>query len=363
MKTRWLRILVLSVLPSLCFAPNQTLQAAPQPALPTLKLYVANEDDGTISVIDAVQGKVVSVIATMRKSKSGMEMFMTHNVQVSPDGKSVWVTAPPMEEGAGHKHVVEDEVFVIDPATDEIVHTVKLGTEQHIAHVVFDAESRFAYVTAYKGDKVLKVDAKTFVISSTFTLRKKSGPHGARLCGDQLFIAEMGGKALAILNTTTGDITTVPLMGTAVQTACTSNGKYAFASLFDSREIVRFDTKTKAIARFAMPKGSQGPVQIYLSPDDGVLYVADQGVLMGRPASDKLVAFNVESGSVEAIIKVGKGPHGIVVAPGGTQAFVTNLVDGTVSVVDLVKKKTTSTIKVGKKPNGISAWTAKNAAP
>lgn len=53
-------------------------------------------------------------------------------------------------------------------------------------------------------------------------------------------------------------------------------------------------------------------------------------------------------------IVTGSGPHGVVIDPTGRRAWVTNVYDSTVSVVDLPARATVATIKVGKQPNGIS---------
>jgi YVTN family beta-propeller protein len=322
----------------------------------TAMVYVANEDDGTISVIDADRNAVVATIGLSRGKAGTGPMSMAHNVQVAPDGKSVWVTAPPMEGMAGHGSS-EDEVVVIDAATNAITHRISVGKDQHLAHVVLDAASRYAYVTAYEGNAVLKIDALKFQVVDTIHLGKGKGPHGERLCADQLYVAEMDGKQLAILNTSTGKVEEIPIGGTAVQTACTRDGKYVFVTLFDTREVARYDVKTKAIKRIVMPKGAQGPVQLYISPDDKTVYVADQGILMNRPASNELFAIDVQGGSVTGATHVGKGPHGVVVGPSGKFAYVTNVADDTVSVVDLKSRKVTGTVKVGKRPNGISTLT------
>jgi YVTN family beta-propeller protein len=329
---------------------------------PSAKLYVANEDDGTISVIDLERNAVVATVETARKNGAKTTMFMAHNVQVAPDGKSVWITAPPMEGMTGHVSS-EDEVIVLDPATNGIQRRITLGKDQHLAHVVLDDKSRYAYVTSYEGNVVFKIDTSTYRVVDTFRLGKGKGPHGERLCVGQLYVAEMDGNGLAIIDTGRGRLEEIPLGGKAMQTACAQDGRYVFISLYDTREVVRYDIKTKALKRIAMPKGAQGPVQLYPSPDGKTLYVVDQGLLLDRPASDMLVEINIESGSVASIITVGKGPHGIVVGRDGKHAYVTNGVDNTVSVVDLASHKVAVTIKVGKKPNGVSQWTPDGGTP
>lgn len=46
-------------------------------------VYVANEEANTVSVLDAASFKTVATVPVGK---------MPHNVQVSPDGKTVWVT-------------------------------------------------------------------------------------------------------------------------------------------------------------------------------------------------------------------------------------------------------------------------------
>jgi YVTN family beta-propeller protein len=57
---------------------------------------------------------------------------------------------------------------------------------------------------------------------------------------------------------------------------------------------------------------------------------------------------------VIATIETGKGAHGVVVSDDGKRAFIANIVDDTVSVIDTATRKVTNNIKVGKGPNGIT---------
>lgn len=53
-------------------------------------------------------------------------------------------------------------------------------------------------------------------------------------------------------------------------------------------------------------------------------------------------------------ITTGSGPHGVVIDPTGRRAWVTNVYDATVSVIDLPTRTKIATIDVGAQPNGIS---------
>lgn len=316
------------------------------------KIYVANEDSGTLSVID---GATLTVSTTIELA--GADMPMPHNVQVAPDGASVWATAMPMMEGG------DDVVLIIDPTTDTVSDELTLGNDLHLAHVVLSADSTTAFITASESGEVLHLDTATHAIVDRHALAAGAYPHGARVCGDKLYVAEMDGMSLAVLDHDAGTVQEIDVGGVAVQTACTPDGRYVFVTLYDTKEVVRLDVQTQALTRIALPAEAQGPVQAYPSPDSTRLYVADQGVLLDRPASNKLYVIDVESAAVTGSVDVGQGAHGVVVEEGGARAFVTNLVEGTVSVVDTASLTTAATIEVGEAPNGISCWHADGGMP
>ncbi len=313
-------------------------------------VFVADEDSGTVSVIEEGKNRVLETIAIPN-------MRMPHNVQVSPDGNSVWVAAAAMMHGQ------QDQAIVIDPNTMKVVATVDLGEELHVAHVVLDATSKRAYVTANEGNSVFEIDAETKAITRTIDLGADRGPHGARFCGDSLYVAGMKSKTLIIIDPVSGSTSEVDLGGVAVQTACTPDGTYVFATLYDTKEVVRYEIATKKLDRVALPGDAQGPVQLYPSPDSATLWVCDQGLLEGRPASNKLFRVDAAKLQISGAVEVGSGAHGVVVSDDGALAYVTNLADNTVSVVDTAGMKAIATVPVGTKPNGISHWHRSGGMP
>ncbi len=321
---------------------NKKKLSTAQPA----RVYVANEEGGSVSIInlqDSLKNNSVDL------SDSG-KMFMAHNVQVAPNGKTVWVTAVPMDSTG------MDQLVVIDVNTGVIKNRVQLGKELHVAHVVLDDESKFAFVTAKESNQVIQVDATTYKVVKKFDLGAGHSPHGLRYANGKLYVANMDAKSISIINIVDGKIINIPLGGVVVQTAITQNGKFAFASLYDTKEIIRYDLQSSDIKRILLPVGAQGPIQLYATPDSKLLFVADQGELMDRPVSNKVYVIDVATANVISTITVGKKAHGVTVSNDGTKVYVTNSIDNTVSVIDVSTQKVTATIPVGKGPNGISYW-------
>ena len=166
----------------------------------------------------------------------------------------------------------------------------------------------------------------------------------------------MDAKSMSVINVADGRITDIPLGGVVVQTAVTQDGKFVFASLYDTKEVLRYDLNSGQIKRIQLPAGAQGPIQLYATPDSKLLYVADQGELMERPVSNKVFVIDIANTKVISTIVVGNKAHGVVVSKIGTTVYVTNSIDNTVSVIDAATQKLTRTIPVGKGPNGISYW-------
>jgi YVTN family beta-propeller protein len=310
------------------------------------KLYVACEESGSISVIDLHNNST----ANLSLANSSGVKYKPHNVQVAPDGKSVWASAVPVDT------TEQEQLIVIDPKTGTIKKRISIGKNLDLVHVVLDNESQNAFVTASAGNKVIQTDATTYKVVRSFPLGLDNAPHGMRYSHGKLYVANMGSKSMSIINVADGSVNEVLLGGMAVQVAVTRDEKFIFASLYDTREVVRYDLKTKYLTRIQLPEGSQGPIQLYATPDSKLLYTADQGELMKRPVSDKVYVIDIANAKVIHTITTGQKAHGVVVSRDGKTTYVTNSLANTVSIIDVATQKVTATVPVGEGPNGISYW-------
>src|SRR5688572_26973681 len=215
------------------------------------KIYVANEHAGTISVLDAATRKVIK---TININPGSTVDLMAHNVQVAPDGKTVWVTVVPMD------HSLDESLVVIDAKADTILYRKNMGLHLHMAHVVLDGDSKFAYVTATDAGLVLQINTQTFQTSNVYTLGANHQPHGLRYYQGKLYVANLQAKSISVIDIATNQVLEIPVGGMAVQTAVSPNGKYVFASLFDTKEVVRYNLQTQQLDRIALPQSGQGPI-------------------------------------------------------------------------------------------------------
>ncbi len=67
------------------------------------------------------------------------------------------------------------------------------------------------------------------------------------------------------------------------------------------------------------------------------------------------------TGAVSAPITVGKGPDAVAITPDGKHAYVTNYVDGTVSVITTATGAVSAPITVGNVPYAVAICPARSA--
>ncbi|MCK6639319.1 MAG: YncE family protein [Bacteroidia bacterium] len=343
---------------TICLIWFQTSCREQLPDITESAVYVANEVEGSVSVFNASTYELIRVIdLTDRAVITGNDKrYMPHNVQVAPDGKTVWVTGVAMEEAA-----FEDQVIVIDAVKNKIKERINVGLDQHIAHVVLDAHSEFAYVTANEPNEIIQINAKDFKVVKRFSLGHGHYPHGLRCFNNRLYVANIRAHSMSVIDITTGNIVEIPLGGVAVQTAVSPDGLYAYASLYDTKEVARVDLQTYAITKLPLPANAQGPIQLYPTPDSRKMFVCDQGGLEGRPLSDLTYVIDLDLFVISDTIRTGSKTHGVVVSNTGQHAFVTGTADNTLSVIEVATGTVVRTLNTGTAPNGVSYWFRKNS--
>jgi YVTN family beta-propeller protein len=178
-------------------------------------------------------------------------------------------------------------------------------------------------------------------------------PHGIRAAADGsvIVVANHMTGALEVIDAQTDRTQfSVPVGDGPAQFAVSADGRYAYTGITEPAEVVKVDLDArKVVGSVAV---SAPPVQVYLTPDDATVVSADQGTPDAPGHSASLI--DTADMSVRATVPTGAGPHGVVISPAGTLAWVTNSYDHSVSTIDLASQTVSATVPVGKGPNGIS---------
>jgi YVTN family beta-propeller protein len=328
--------------------------AAPGPALAaTGKVYVADEGANVVSVIDAASFTKVGSIPVGRGP---------HNVQVSPDGKWVWVTnngdagkaaeTMPAEKmpKSGHGAMAgAGAVWAIDTATDAVVAKVPVG--MHPAHVVVAGDGRTAYITNGGDNTVSVVDTAAQRVTAVIPVGVS--PHGLRISpdGKQAWVANLKGGTVSVIDTEgRKQVSQIAVGRGPAQVGFTPDGRFAFVSLSGENRVAVIDPASRKVIR----KVAVGtvPIQLYATPDNTLVLVANQGT----PAKPGMTVSMIDLASLKVVatVKTDAGAHGVVIDRDGRHAFVTNTYANSVSVIDIAKRQVIATVPVSKGPNGIS---------
>ncbi len=320
----------------------------------TAKVYVADEEGDTVTVLDATSFKTLATIAVGREP---------HNVQVSPDGRSAWLTvnaeaARKGKDAAKHSGMPREaheamseggQAWLIDTATDHVAAKITVG--KHPAHVVLSPDGRFGYVTNGGDNTVSVID--TAARATVATIPVGAYPHGIRVSPDgrEAYVANLKGGTVSVIDTEARKEAATIVVGKGpAQVGFAPDGRTAFVSLSQENAVAIIEPATRTVMK-KVPVGSV-PIQLYATPDSRLLFAANQG---SRKAPGRTVSLiDLERLEVIKTIPTGPGAHGVVVTTDGRYAFVTNTYANSVSVIEVADRKVVATVPVGKGPNGIS---------
>ncbi|WP_244859837.1 cytochrome D1 domain-containing protein [Intrasporangium calvum] len=290
---------------------------------------MANEDGASLSVIDAATNTVVT-------SVKGVEG--PHNVQVSPDSRTVWAVS-------GH----DSMAVMLDAGTLALHGVVPTGAAP--AHVIVTLDGKTTYTTNGADGTVTAIDAATMKPLATIPVGE--GPHGLRPSPDGrwIYVANVSGNTLSVIDTSANTkVADIEVGKAPAQVAFSPDGRFVYASINAEDALVKVDVQTREVVGRVMV--GDGPIQTYVSPDNRYVLVANQGT-KERPGTTVSV-IDTTSFTVARTVETGQGAHGVVVDPSSRHAYVTNLYGNDVAVLDLNELRVVGRIPVGDKPNGIS---------
>jgi YVTN family beta-propeller protein len=348
-KTKFVKLIGSTVMVTLLLtACSKPPKEQPQTSTPvtetkiTSYYFTANEG-GSITKIDSATNKVLETI----KDKG-----VPHNIQVSPDGRTVAYTSSVKEDedkmSEGDSMGMNGSALFYDIDTGKLIKKVEVG--EHPAHIVFTEDGKYVLVTNNEDNNVSVIDAKTYKLMNNISVGKS--PHGFRISKDSKFayVANLGEDTVSIVDIENNKESRKIKVGKSpVTTAVTSDGKTLTVTINAENTLVVIDLTTDKIEKIAV---GVGPAQVYIGPDDKYAFVANQGT--EESPSSTVSKVELATKKVIATIETGKGAHGVVISPDNKFVYVTNMYENTVSVIDNNTNKVIATVPVDKTPNGVS---------
>jgi YVTN family beta-propeller protein len=303
----------------------------------TVRVYVANTDGASISVIDPGRNVVVGEIPVSRNP---------HAVILSPDQSRFYV---PSES--------EDVLDVIDRATSKPIAKIPLGRRPN--NLAITPDGRRVYVCIRQESWVTVVD--TAALKAVKNIPVGRGPHNVYALpdGKHMLATAMDDNLLTIINTETDEPEyKIPLPGAPRPVAMDAGPRHLFVQLSDLHGFVIVDFISRQVTGKVLlpdaPAGAKPLIPqtfshgIAVEPKSNTLWVNSM-------LDDSVSVYSLPDLKLLDTIPVGRGPDWLTFLPDGSRCYVSNAGANSVSAIDVGTRKEIARIAVGRIPKRIIA--------
>jgi DNA-binding beta-propeller fold protein YncE len=240
-------------------------------------------------------------------------------------------------------HTKTGEVWTIDPATFAVVGRYRLGGE--LQHVVPSWDMRTLYASNDTGNQLTPFDPRTGLPGKPMPV---TDPYNLYFTPDgrsAISVAEAR-RELVFYDPHTWAVQqtlATPDCGGIDHSDVTPDGRTAVFTCEFAGRVAVIDLVARRVVRMIdMPvrHTTMGPQDIKLAPDGSVFYIADSqegGVWVLDGAATKVLR----------VIPTGRGAHGLYLSRDAQRLFVTNRLEGTVSVLDAYTGAVATTWRIG----------------
>ena len=281
-------------------------------------LYVPNESDGTVSVIDTSNNSVIATIPVAA---------VPDGAAVSPDGTLVYVAS---ESGS---------ISVINTATNTVTATIPVGSSADF--VAFSPDGSRAYVTHYGGNYVSVIDTANNTVVTNITAGAGTYSVAVSPDGSSAYVTNEWSGTVSVIDTANNVVIgSIAVGNEPTVVAVSPDGTHVYVSNNASGTISVINTADNSIAATISVGGS--PYSVVVNPDGSHVYVA---------TGNAVSIIDTSSNSVTNTLNFGSETLGLAISPDGKHLYVSDLYGGSgVSVIDLTTNTLDGTIAVGHGP-------------
>lgn len=304
------------------------------------RLAVVNKADATVSVFN---------LATATLEFTQPVGFYPHEVSASLDGRQIFVS------NYGKDHVRStsanarpgSNVSVIDVRTGMLVRDLDLGIPACAPHGLANSfDGKRLYVTCEDRQEVAVVDLATgTLLHSVATAQAQS--HAIVVTRDEsrAYTANFSAGTVTVLDLKARSIVKQISTGPGTEgISLSSDDKTLYVTSVLGSTLSKIDTASLQIT--ASVKTEKSPIRVAATPNGKYL-------LLNSSATGYLLVHDSATLRLVKKIKVGNQPIGLSV-PNDDVAFVANMKDNTVSVIDLKLFEVSSVISTGARPDGLA---------
>jgi quinoprotein dehydrogenase-associated probable ABC transporter substrate-binding protein len=314
---------------------------------PAQRVYVTNEDAGTISILSTATHGVIGEIAVGTRPRG---------VEVSDDGERLYValsgspkcppTLPDDECAKLAADKSKDGIAVIDTRSREVLRVLPGGSDPEEFDV--DLAAQRLFVSNEDASQLSIVDLATGDVVHTVAVGGE--PEGVRLRPDRktVYVTSESEHSVTVVDTESGTVLgSIDVGWRPRDSIFSADGSRAYVSSEHGGSVAVVDVATSKVqGTIALPPGSL-PMGLALSPDERRLYVAN-----GRARTVSVI--DLAASTLVADIRVGARPWGVGLTSDGKFLYTANGPSNDVSVIDTASLNVVATVRVGATPWGIA---------
>lgn len=366
---RLLAVVLMMMLPG-CSQRVQSAQAPAQRTGPDL-LYVCNQSDATVTLIDTKTNEKVGLVDLKQLGFSANAK--PHHIAVEPDGSFWYVTL-----------IGENKVVKLDH-NNKVVGTTAFETPGMLSlHPTQDLLFVGRSMTAVNPPKRIGIiERSTMSIDELDVLFPR--PHAMALdaSDNTVYTASLATNQMAAIDVASERVQIVDVAGNPhalMQFALSPDGKTLVASGELSGELLVFDVTDRMQPKFLRS------FKVEAQPFDPIFTPDGRYVVLGNKAADAITVVDLRENKVDVLRGTGIAqPHGTAASPDGRWIYVSNnnlnvpagsggahamhggtpapapapAGPGTVVVIDAQTRKLAKVIEVGHNASGIAVRTAR----
>ncbi len=313
------------------------------------RAYVTNEDDGTVSVIDADRSAAIGTVAAGKRPRG---------LALSPDAKLLYVAVsgvpkcpPPLtdEECARlQRDPAADGIAVID--TTSLARTRLLGGVSDPERVAVSRDGRRLYVSEEDSARLPVPDASSGRVLATVPVGRE--PEGVRMSpnGRWVLVTSEEDNSVTIV-----DAKSYAILGKATvgirprDLAFSADSRSAYVTGEGDASIWRIAVPGAApAAEFFRLRAQARPMGVALDTGRGRLY-------LGTGRAGTVAVLSIEGPSLVGEVASGGRPWGVALGGDGRHLFSPNGPTGEVAIIDTGMLAVTARIATGKGPWAVVA--------
>ncbi len=305
------------------------------PSLPAQNLFVANQGEHALLVIDPTTRKTLAVV--------GVDIN-GHEVIGSPDGKLAYVPIYG-NSGVGKPGTDGSTVEIIDIASGRAMHIIDLGKRVR-PHCAKFGPDGMLYVSAELAKALYVIDPRTQkVVAEVPTGQNDSHMFVITPDGSRAYTANVFAGNVSVLDLQKHSlVTTIPVAGEVQRISISPDGHTVYTHDQQKPRIAVIDTSKNVIAKWW-----DVPSVVYSSA-----VTPDGRWLVANALSGKIFVVDTSTGKVEHSYDIPAASGEAIVAPDGARAYVSCPQAGTIEVLDLKSWQLEKPIQLTKGVDGLA---------